>query len=143
MQVHQFQTIEEAKAYALAGNATITLESLRTQTHFTYKVRAAKEEREGQGPVHFVQLLTNGSADGGEFNYLGMIQGGVFRLTKASRAGLDAPTVKAFSFFMKLTQLHPELIVHHEGRCGRCGRTLTVPDSIRAGIGPECAGKMD
>ena len=29
----------------------------------------------------------------------------------------------------------------HEGKCGRCGRKLTVPESIEAGIGPECAGK--
>ena len=26
----------------------------------------------------------------------------------------------------------------HEGRCGRCGRKLTVPESIEAGYGPEC-----
>jgi hypothetical protein len=26
----------------------------------------------------------------------------------------------------------------HEGRCGRCGRRLTVPDSIASGYGPEC-----
>lgn len=25
------------------------------------------------------------------------------------------------------------------GRCGRCGRRLTDPESIRRGIGPECA----
>lgn len=28
------------------------------------------------------------------------------------------------------------------GRCGHCGRTLTDPESIAAGIGPICAGKM-
>lgn len=28
------------------------------------------------------------------------------------------------------------------GHCGVCGRTLTDPDSINAGIGPICAGKM-
>lgn len=28
------------------------------------------------------------------------------------------------------------------GRCCSCGRVLTVPDSIRAGIGPVCAGKF-
>lgn len=32
--------------------------------------------------------------------------------------------------------------VHHEGRCGRCGRTLTVPESIESGIGPDCASRM-
>lgn len=29
----------------------------------------------------------------------------------------------------------------HEGSCGVCGRKLTVPESVAAGIGPECAGK--
>jgi len=28
--------------------------------------------------------------------------------------------------------------VFHEGACGRCGRTLTVPESIASGFGPEC-----
>jgi hypothetical protein len=28
------------------------------------------------------------------------------------------------------------------GECGRCGRTLTNPDSIDRGIGPVCAGKF-
>ena len=30
--------------------------------------------------------------------------------------------------------------LYHEGRCGRCGRRLTVPESIESGYGPECAG---
>lgn len=32
--------------------------------------------------------------------------------------------------------------VWHEGRCGRCARRLTVPESILIGIGPECAEIM-
>ena len=28
----------------------------------------------------------------------------------------------------------------HEGRCGRCGRTLTDPESIKRGLGPVCVG---
>lgn len=31
--------------------------------------------------------------------------------------------------------------VLHEGRCVRCNRKLTHPESIKSGIGPECAGK--
>lgn len=29
------------------------------------------------------------------------------------------------------------------GRCGLCGRTLTVPSSIEAGMGPDCAKKFE
>jgi hypothetical protein len=28
--------------------------------------------------------------------------------------------------------------IQHEGKCCRCGRTLTTPESIERGIGPEC-----
>lgn len=28
--------------------------------------------------------------------------------------------------------------IWHEGKCGRCGRQLTVPESIESGFGPEC-----
>jgi hypothetical protein len=28
------------------------------------------------------------------------------------------------------------------GRCRRCGRTLTDPDSLAKGIGPDCAGRV-
>ena len=31
--------------------------------------------------------------------------------------------------------------VWHEGRCGKCGRKLTVPESLTSGLGPECAGR--
>jgi predicted metal-dependent hydrolase len=45
--------------------------------------------------------------------------------------------------FWKLVEsLCPGFNVHHEGKCGRCGRLLTVPSSIESGIGPECSKIM-
>jgi hypothetical protein len=143
--LHHFETLAEAKAFAFAGNAILTLESLKTGSHFTYKVKQAKDQQTGEPKpgVYFVNLLSNGNAeDENNFTYLGMVMSGVFRLTKASKAGMESPSVKAWRFFMALSENHPALVVHHEGRCGRCGRTLTVPESIRAGIGPECITKM-
>jgi len=32
-----------------------------------------------------------------------------------------------------------QLRFYHEGRCGKCARVLTVPESIILGIGPVCA----
>jgi hypothetical protein len=143
--MHHFESIAEAKAFAFAGNAILTLESLKTGSHFTFKVRQAKDQETGEPKpgVYFVNLLSNGNADDeGNFTYLGMVRNGQFGLTKASKAGMESPSVKAWRFFMALTENHPALVVHHEGKCGRCGRTLTVPESIRAGIGPECITKM-
>jgi hypothetical protein len=39
---------------------------------------------------------------------------------------------------LKLKNLPDFIEVWHEGKCGKCGRTLTVPSSIESGIGPEC-----
>jgi Family of unknown function (DUF6011) len=62
-----------------------------------------------------------------------------------SRVGREAPSAKAFDWAWRaLTKgtMPANLEVWHEGRCGRCGRKLTVPESIARGIGPECAGRM-
>jgi hypothetical protein len=142
---HKFTSLEDARAFALAGNAILTLQSLKTGLHFTYKVRQAKDKQTGQPQpeLYFVSLLSNGSPDDeSSFGYLGMIRGGQFSLTRASRATDGAASVKAFRFFWESTQLHEALVVRHEGRCGRCGRTLTVPESIDRGIGPDCAEQM-
>jgi uncharacterized protein DUF6011 len=143
---HRFSSIEAAKQFALAGNAIITLQSLRSGTHFTYRIQASDPEKSlanGFPPCHFVKLLTSGSADQGDWTYLGMIKGGTtFRLTKASKVTYVAPSVTALQFFLASSKLHPELVIRHEGHCGRCGRTLTVPSSIDLGIGPDCAAIM-
>lgn len=39
-------------------------------------------------------------------------------------------------------ELPEQVEVWHEGRCGRCGRRLTVPESISTGFGPECVKKV-
>ena len=143
-ETHHFASIADAKTFALAGNAILTLESLKTGTHYTYKVRQATD-RETQQPVdglYFLNLLTNGSADEDGFTYLGIIRNGALTLTQKSRMNNDSGPIKAFRFFLGLGELHPSLVIRHEGRCGRCGRTLTVPESIDRGIGPDCAELM-
>jgi len=142
---HQFSTIKDACDYALAGNATLTLESLKTGAHFTFKVRLAKP-RDGEEPqaLWFVSLL-NGPDNGSDYQYLGIIRNGRFTRTAKSRITEEASSFKAFNFFwacITAGKLPESLAVRHEGRCGRCGRVLTVPESIDAGIGPECANKL-
>jgi Family of unknown function (DUF6011) len=146
---HRFATIDDARAFAMAGNAIITLQSLKTGAHFTFKItkpNAEKSAAKGYSngdDTYFVKVLTNGSADEGDWIYLGMIRNGTFALTRASSRFADAPSYKAFFYFWHLSQLPADLVVHHEMKCGRCGRTLTHPESLSRGIGPECAGKME
>ena len=139
MSSHLFSDIESARGFALAGNAILTISSLKTGNHYTYKVR--KKESTRGGNLWFVSRLVDGSADQGFFAYTGIIRDGRFSVTAKAGISEGAPCVQAFAFFMRTPVLHPQMEVRHEGRCGVCGRTLTVPASIDRGIGPECAQK--
>lgn len=136
----QITNAQDALRYMLAGNATVTLASARTGTRYTYRVRAAKDAR---GDVtHFISVLT-GSDNTRDYSYLGVVGRDGVRTTQRSTVGPDAPSTRAIQWALRKLQegqLPTELEVHHSGRCGRCGRELTVPESIRTGLGPTCAG---
>jgi hypothetical protein len=140
----QFTDPTAVRAFVLGGNALFTIESAATGTRFTYKVRASEDEgpRAGRG-VYFVSLLT-GPDNTSDYAYLGIIPKDdpmTFRLTAKSRAGEDAASVKAFTWFWRQVsagRLPATVKVFHNGHCGRCGRMLTVPSSIESGFGPEC-----
>lgn len=127
----------DAARFLLAGNARATIQNTATGNRFTYRIRAAKN-----GGVHFVSVLV-GSDNEADYSYLGFIRDGRFVHGGAkSRIGYDAPSAKAFAWvFPRLGSLPENVEIWHEGCCGRCGRALTVPESIMMGLGPECAGK--
>jgi hypothetical protein len=135
---------EDAQRFIFAGNAIVTLRSVKTGTRFTYKI--AKKEEEGKNDVFFVNLLS-GPDNTSDYIYLGCFWGRdrAWRHDKKERVAYDAPSAAAWRFFIKQLDglsFHEALEVWHEGRCCRCGRLLTVPESVKYGIGPECAGKM-
>lgn len=123
------------EAFVFGGNSIFTLESGVTGNHFTYRVRKAKD-RKG---LYFVSVL-KGRDNTENYVYVGILTKAGVRLTKASKHTKDSLCVKALDFFMQhLKNVPEELHVYHEGRCCCCGRRLTTPESIKSGIGPECA----
>ena len=145
-----FKTAKDAREYTLAGKATITLTSQKTQAHYTYRIRSSKD-----GHCSFVQVLV-GPDNTTDYQYLGIIPQDrygapqFFRCTQKSRfykvdLAAEAPCLKAFRYYwdhVLANRLPANLEVRHEGSCGRCGRVLTTPESIDRGIGPECWEKM-
>lgn len=131
----------DALAFIRAGHARFTLVSGRTGTRFTYKVRRCDDAGK---ELWFVSLLT-GADNEASYTYLGTLrEQQSYVHGRKSRVGADAPGVKAFAWAYDALRngvMPRELEVWHEGRCGRCGRALTVPESVVRGLGPECAGK--
>lgn len=158
---HKFETAAAALAFILAGKARFTLVSTKTGQRFTYRASVPRESKpEDAKAPRFVALL-NGSDNTSDFAFMGTIfpekpgrwnestetrrmDPMAFVHGKKSRIGRDAPSAKAFAWaFSHLLagEIPDGLEVWHEGRCGRCGRVLTVPESIADGLGPECASR--
>ncbi len=131
-----------------AGNARFTIRSKSTGVRFTYRIKHA----EAEGPYkakYFVSLLS-GPDNENSYTYMGMVteDRSAYLHDRKNRIKESAPSVAAFKwFFQHLTAGRESNILNqadifHEGRCCRCGRVLTVPESIESGIGPECASKL-
>lgn len=139
-QIEAGHAVSNPASFVTGGKAFFTLRSVKTGTRFTYKVTANEE-----GTSYFVSLL-NGPDNWTNYMYLGLIgKDRSFRLTAKSNATADALSVKAFDWTWKRLSAGQSIDgveIWHEGKCGRCGRKLTVPESIESGFGPECAGKM-
>jgi hypothetical protein len=94
--------------------------------------------------VWFVGVLT-GSDNENSYTYLGTIRPGQgYRAGRKSVIDPAAPSAKAFMWFWAHITAPghwaalSQVAFYHEGHCGKCGRTLTVPESLDRGIGPEC-----
>lgn len=137
---HRFTATADVLAFVLAGNAILTIESGHTGQRYTYRVRQPKTP----GP-HFVQLLT-GPDNTSSYTFLGTIfEGREWRHSRKSPVSEKATSAVAWAWLWGLLvrghELPEALGVWHEGRCGRCGRVLTTPESLERGVGPECQAK--
>jgi hypothetical protein len=139
----------DIRTFVKAGNAYFTLVSTKTQTRFTYRIRQP-ENMDPNKPVWFVSLL-NGPDNTSNYQYMGaFFQNSLwFNVGAKSRITADAPSARAIKWFLDRI-LNPmsndeslaQVEVWHSDRCGRCGKALTVPESIASGLGPDCRAKM-
>lgn len=145
-----------SKNFLTAGRAVFTLqvpaafaEANGTAAHYTFKVKF-KKGANGFRDTFFVSLLT-GPNNTEDFTYIGILtESGDFRTTGKSAIKPDSMVAQLFArLARRVFDGTAEVIeaagfkLHHEGACGRCGRVLTVPESVETGIGPECARKME
>jgi len=139
-----FAKAADALAFMLGGNARVTFRSKKTGDRFTYRIAVC----DGKPDLFFVAVLT-GPDNTSSFQYLGTIRRGFagdrYAHGVKSRIGADAPSARGFAWVWAQLQgggIPSAVEIWHEGRCGRCARPLTVPESIRTGFGSECAGKL-
>jgi len=131
-------TIKDSKFF-IGGNAIFTVSN--GLKHYTFKVRQPKKDS-----PYFVNMLT-GPQNTSDYTYMGIFNPTWNKviLTKKSKYTNESQPVNVFNWAMKVVKFDQKLpegySIQHEGKCCRCGRTLTTPESIANGIGPECAKK--
>lgn len=130
--------------FVTAGNAVFTISSRPTGVRFTFKARKFKDgKREGKNT--FIYVLT-GPDNTTHYHYLGMLDSANnFETTPKSKIATTAKSFQAMKWLAdkvlveKRDPSNAAMEFRHSGKCGRCGRALTVPGSLDNGIGPECA----
>lgn len=127
--------------FVLAGDAIFTIET--PDKHHTYRVEHSPAT-ERWAESWFVKLLTGNDND---YTYIGKLDDftGQLKLTAKSKLPADAFPIRLFNRVMARVWADDHdsyeqhgYKTHHKGKCGRCGRTLTVPTSVESGFGPEC-----
>lgn len=142
------------RRFLLAGHAIFTI-SGPNGGHYTFKIFSPKGGEDDTNGPRFLSLLT-GPDNEQDYTYVGIVsrQNGVIIPTKASRWRRDNPPVYVkilennFLWYLWRGQSPPQgYAINGNGRCGRCGRTLTRPEGVdergyRFGFGPVCWDKM-
>lgn len=138
---------EDHLKFIVAGHSFFTMRNSDTGVRYTYRVTIPEDQKQETATIWFVGALT-GSDNNHDYAYIGCLRRQpdgkyIFQYGRKSRISSGAPCVVAFDFVFNKLIAHgftkPTLEIWHEGKCCRCGRKLTVPESIESGIGPECA----
>lgn len=136
---------ELTEKFLLAGRAVFTV-SNPAGDHYTFKVRRVESEWPKYSgkmtTTYFVNVKT--AKTDHPYGYIGILDAkkGTIKCTAKSEF---LPGTKEYSVAAWACQavVNAKMIpdgyhIEHAGRCGKCGRQLTDPESIQRGIGPEC-----
>ena len=136
----------EALRYVLAGKCEFTVVSGKTGMKLGYKLTKKKANQVKDGGSEFIYYLNTKLNN--EMVYCGVLffdePSNSFKFGKGARGQLQADHLNVKSILYILNNLcvgntNLNMRIYHVGKCGRCGRALSTPESILTGLGPECS----
>lgn len=136
-------TQDKALEFMLAGKAEFILHSTKTNDDFKFEL-TKKESREDKDKfIYFLNVL-----NGYEKTYAGVVwfdnKTQEFKFSQGKKGNISPTEISIRSLMFVLNKLLRKEIVQyldvfHVGKCGKCGKKLTTPESILTGLGPVCA----
>lgn len=133
-----------SREFITAGRAVFTASNPQGD-RFTFRVRRYIWKKRSLADFLLGEVLT-GSDNESSYTPMLAIDVGLLIPIVAPNAPLwigGTKPEKILSWILKLIRNGEQpptgYEIRHAGRCGRCGRLLTVPESIETGLGPECS----
>lgn len=140
--------LSELKNFLFAGTAIFTTVNEQTGNRFTFRIRKAGwGTLNVQSDIFYVSVLT-GSDNNTCYTFLGtfFIKGGVYYHSQKSKIGCNSGSNKVADWFFNQYLKNPNRYLtiknYHSGKCGKCGKKLTTPESIKSGLGPHCGNRV-
>lgn len=139
----QMTEVTAIRSFILAGKSIWTLQSKNTGKHYTYRCRLFGETKDKPVPqkIWWIDILSSG----GKFEYLARLKNGSVHIKNGTEITKPVDAVEWFlrRIWHEKVEVLQEVNFYHANLCGRCGRLLTTPESVKMGIGPECLKKLD
>jgi len=110
-------------------------------TYKTLRVRRQDEDANFMPGRLVLSYLSGSDNDSDYTSFAHVDEGGNTRVWKKYRQ--NSSLIEALKVLVGSPTAAREAYAEQSGCCSRCGRTLTVPTSLHAGLGPECAKKVD
>jgi len=138
MTMEEQYIIEDVKKFITGGKAEFTVQNVVSNNHLTFSISKDKVK-----PHFYVNVCYSYV----QYIYIGLlvINDGKYSFIKSKRlqdSKEDSTSVKVIEYMIKYylnsDDGHNNLAFYHHGRCCKCGRPLTTPESIQKGIGPFC-----
>jgi hypothetical protein len=125
--IKQIKDLSTLPLLITAGNALLTFVSIKTGKHYTFHIKEAEAK-------NMFVVNHNNRRIGNLIDMAFHIHPKAFTLSDEQQA-----MAWIWKNVLQPNKLTKNIRVYHNGRCAKCGRTLTVPASIESGIGPECS----
>lgn len=157
--VHQCGSVNIDRSFLTAGKAVFTVSipdwfsgDKDVRPHYTYCIRRKTintddDDTSNQRSMLFASLLV-GPDNASDYVYIGVVNStsGKLFTSKKSKLTYDQWPVKILDRVLQRVFSGQQQAIEnsgfsvmHCGLCCRCGRVLTTPESLAAGVGPECA----
>lgn len=141
---------DKALQFMTAGKAEFVLHSTKTNQDFKFSLTRQESRDQGKESennekkyIYFLNYL-----HGHEKTYAGVVwfkqDTGEFMFSTGKNGQMSPKDLEIRSLIFVMNKLYREetvqyLDVFHVGKCGKCGKKLTTPESILTGLGPTCS----